>query len=375
MQVIASGTLLSPAMAMQSRAQGLGTDYDVVIVGAGVAGLAAAERLLSADDELKVLVLEARDRSGGRVYSVDRDDMYRDAELGAQHLEHPDGAAWDVLDKFGLESETLSDGSLTLFPGMSALVDALSDATAGKVQLNSEVTDIFWREGLVGVNYLNRGLNSAVTARRMIIALPAGVLRNNPPSITPPLGALKVNALNELGRKRYVTASLLFSAESASLKDGSESWIGSDGDTQLRAFRTGSQGELLLEAQFGGAKAELLERESDELVLSLAVRAFKDVLNETPLTADARWAEVANWQRDPFSSGGGTVAASTSTHLTLAESMGGTIFFAGEATADPGMVDTIHGAYASGARAAREVAVTLSLEMEEAEAEPLFELL
>ena len=98
-------------------------------------------------------------------------------------------------------------------------------------------------------------------------------------------------------------------------------------------------------------------------------------MTATPLTADARWAEVANWQRDPFSSGGGTVAASTSTHLTLAESMGGTIFFAGEATADPGMVDTIHGAYASGARAAREVAVTLSLEMEEAEAEPLFELL
>ncbi|MEM1402171.1 MAG: FAD-dependent oxidoreductase [Pseudomonadota bacterium] len=375
MQVIASGALLSPALASRSRAQGLGTDYDVVIVGAGVAGLAAAERLLSADDELKVLVLEARDRIGGRVYSVDREDMYRDAELGAQHLEHPDGVAWEVLTRFNLQPETLADGSITLFPGMSALVGALSDATAGKVQLNSEVTEIFWREGLVGINYQNRGLNSAVTARRMIMALPAGVLRDNPPAITPDLGPAKINALNSLGRKRYITASLLFSPDRAALTDGAESWIGRDGDTRLRAFRTGSQGELLLEAQFVGAKAELLQRESDALVLSLAVRAFKDVLPSTPMAADARWSEVVNWQREPFSYGGGTEAASTSTHLTLAESMGGTIFFAGEATADPDMVDTIHGAYASGARAAREVAVTLSLEIDEAEAEPLFELL
>jgi protoporphyrinogen oxidase len=44
-------------------------DADVVIVGAGVAGLTAAWRLVTA--ELRVVVLEARDRVGGRLHTVE----------------------------------------------------------------------------------------------------------------------------------------------------------------------------------------------------------------------------------------------------------------------------------------------------------------
>jgi uncharacterized protein with NAD-binding domain and iron-sulfur cluster len=42
--------------------------------------------------------------------------------------------------------------------------------------------------------------------------------------------------------------------------------------------------------------------------------------------------------------------------------MGNTVFFAGEATADPAQVGTVHGAFASGIRAAREVAASLGIE-------------
>ncbi|MGH8641453.1 MAG: FAD-dependent oxidoreductase, partial [Burkholderiales bacterium] len=42
-------------------------DYDVIIIGAGAAGLAAASEL--APSGLRVLVLEARDRIGGRVWT------------------------------------------------------------------------------------------------------------------------------------------------------------------------------------------------------------------------------------------------------------------------------------------------------------------
>lgn len=47
-----------------------GLQYDVVIIGAGVSGLAAASKLLKQRRALKVLVLEGRNRLGGRTYSV-----------------------------------------------------------------------------------------------------------------------------------------------------------------------------------------------------------------------------------------------------------------------------------------------------------------
>ena len=50
-----------------SKAQNDGRIYDVIIVGAGISGLAAADNLI--DNGKDVLVLEARDRIGGRIWS------------------------------------------------------------------------------------------------------------------------------------------------------------------------------------------------------------------------------------------------------------------------------------------------------------------
>ena len=55
--------------------------HDVIVVGAGITGLAAATRVAAAG--LDVLVLEARDRVGGRLLSVPASDGHHGVDLGA----------------------------------------------------------------------------------------------------------------------------------------------------------------------------------------------------------------------------------------------------------------------------------------------------
>jgi monoamine oxidase len=61
-----------------------GVEADVVIIGAGAAGLQAARELSARS--LRVIVLEARDRIGGRVYSVPTSRAIVPAELGAEFI-------------------------------------------------------------------------------------------------------------------------------------------------------------------------------------------------------------------------------------------------------------------------------------------------
>lgn len=60
------------------------SDFDVIIIGAGAAGLAAAAELTAQD--LSVCVLEARDRIGGRIYTLHEPGFAIPLELGAEFI-------------------------------------------------------------------------------------------------------------------------------------------------------------------------------------------------------------------------------------------------------------------------------------------------
>lgn len=75
------------------------TTWDVIIIGAGIAGLAAGHALL--DDELDVLVLEAKDRLGGRIHT-DRQFAGFPVELGAEFIHGERSATWRWVDRLGL---------------------------------------------------------------------------------------------------------------------------------------------------------------------------------------------------------------------------------------------------------------------------------
>ncbi len=71
----------------------------VVVVGAGLAGLASARALTDAGRD--VIVVEARDRVGGRVWSVPLDNG-EIAELGAEWIMPADAAVERWADRFGI---------------------------------------------------------------------------------------------------------------------------------------------------------------------------------------------------------------------------------------------------------------------------------
>src|ERR1700744_372564 len=74
--------------------------WDVIVAGAGIAGLAAAVDLGKAG--LKVLVLEARDRIGGRILTLPGLTPKHAIELGAEFVHGKPKQFDDYLNAHGL---------------------------------------------------------------------------------------------------------------------------------------------------------------------------------------------------------------------------------------------------------------------------------
>jgi monoamine oxidase len=85
---------------------------DVIIVGAGMAGLAAAQRL--AGGGKSCVLLEARDRVGGRIHTLREDNV--SIELGAEfiHGRHP--ALWELIRQADAPIYEM-DGAMLCFDG------------------------------------------------------------------------------------------------------------------------------------------------------------------------------------------------------------------------------------------------------------------
>src|SRR4051812_44568600 len=90
------------------------TKSDVVVIGGGIAGLAAAVELARAN--LSVVVVEARERLGGRIFTVHPKGWARPVELGAEFIHQGNRALWQIMRRSGLRAKRVP-GCHWLFNG------------------------------------------------------------------------------------------------------------------------------------------------------------------------------------------------------------------------------------------------------------------
>lgn len=428
---------------------------DVIVIGAGAAGLAAAAALCRAGHS--VLVLEARDRIGGRIWTRSEPALATPVELGAEfiHGAAPEtrelirstGAAaidtsgehWSLLggrlqqrtgsllgqvreafeacDVFSrpdisLEAFLTGEGGKTLSEearsmarvfvsgfdaadpdrvsiqslaeewrsggmldasqsrpaaGYGTVLSALRarlDPVRAHVQLRTVVTEVRWSRDAVEVVGEHLGLPFQAKARKAIVTVPLGVLKlpeAAPGAIRfrPPLEA-KQAALDQLLSGPVVKVMLHFRGAFWEEQDGGRysdaSFFHAPGKVFPTFWTTLPTRTSLLNAWVGGPSAARLCELSDAEIVRHALDAAAAVFSLRQNDFEVEGAYLHNWQRDPFARGAYSYVGVDGIRAreTLASPLGGTLFFAGEATDTTGDPATVTGALRSGTRAAAE---------------------
>lgn len=83
----------------------MSSDPDAIIIGAGIAGLSTAAELSRAG--LKVLILEARERLGGRIFTTYDPVSNAPIELGAEFIHGRPPEIWNLLHLENIEAKEM----------------------------------------------------------------------------------------------------------------------------------------------------------------------------------------------------------------------------------------------------------------------------
>lgn len=238
----------------------------------------------------------------------------------------------------------------------------------GRLSLGLAVETIRWRAGGVGV--VTRpalgGARGLLRARAVVVTLPLGILQA-PGAVTfvPPLPRAKREAIARLAMGRVVKVVLRFrgafgEGPLAAIPRAASFLHLPGGAVPTWWVPVPAPPRCLVGWVAGPAAERFAARHASERArLAAAVAVLARALRVRPgeLARFVEDAAVFDWGEDPWTRGAyswiprGAVAAPAA----LAAPLAGRLFFAGEATDTAGDTGTVHGALATGARAAAEV--------------------
>jgi monoamine oxidase len=441
---------------------------DVVVIGAGTAGLAAARRLVELGAD--VVVLEARERIGGRVLTLHDPNTPVPIELGAEFIH---GAApeidalldeahlasidiggkrwvvagstlrplddfWEKLDKVmrrldrkrrpdrsfeeflntkpggrrlalerrlalqfvegfhaadpsRISEQALSDGGSPgddvrerrigrVAAGYDHVIDTLAAPLGDRIRRSAIVTRIRWAPGNVSVEsrHPDGRARPPIVARAAVVAVPLGVLKAAPGEtgaieFDPELRS-KRDALDHLAMASVVRivlrlterfwASEWFAKHSGRRDLDTLSFLHTSDDNFPIWWTAYPVRTPVLVGWHGGPGASALAQLASEEIEAAAIDSLATQLGVAPrrMRAMVEGAWMHDWEHDPFARGvysyqmvGGSEAPAA-----LARPLRSTLFFAGEATDVEGRTGTVHGALATGRRAADEAQRSLT---------------
>jgi monoamine oxidase len=431
---------------------------DVIVIGAGAAGMAAAACVTRGG--LGVLLLEARDQPGGRILT--RIDPYtgHSVELGAEFIHGKPPEVWELLAAHPVpvyegagdewcaergrirecdffeevqallakmrecrepdrsfadflrecggdasesarrhvlqyvsgfnaadperisvqslvrqqEAEDAIEGDRTFRArdGYQALAcSLLDDADRGQVEIRTStvVRRVHWRRGRVEIDAERGGEALRFTSARALMTIPLGVLQA-PPGVEgaiefdPPLAA-KREALSQLAMGEVIRVTLAFAERFwEKIPAGDRTlwdlhFLFGDDEVFPTWWTLAPDKAPILTGWSAAAHAHGLVGRAEPEIVDEALQALARVLQveRARLEMEARSAFVHDWQSDPFARGAYSYvcAGGADAPKHLAEPLDETLFFAGEATDVSGHIGTVHGAIASGRRAAAEI--------------------
>jgi monoamine oxidase len=444
----------------------------VVILGAGAAGMAAAIEL--AGGGVRAQILEARDRIGGRMFTQHDPVIQAPIELGAEFIHGRPAEIWQPLREHDIcisevdgDTWCLENGRLQpcdFFPEVAEILASMEEGGPDEsfldflhrsfpdskhesferkkakqralsyvtgfnaadpshvsvhwlvqemraeekidgdrafraqhgytdlieifrqklhragvdLQLGRVAETIRWASGQVQIAGSGPSGDFTISAPQVLITLPAGVLQTTQQGdgsvqFIPALPAQKYSALEKIMMGKVIRVTLRFrerfwdrlSPHAQAAKTLSHMgflFSANDAEWFPTWWTAMPQPHPLLTGWAPFHCAERLSGQSADFVKEKALATLSHLLPIEPQKLASLFEQlyVHDWQNDPFSRGAYSYVkvGGKDAPATLAEAVKNTLFFAGEATDIAGNTGTVHGAIASGMRAAKEILST-----------------